>query len=155
VTTSAMPMLFTPSPELGAVDAIAIAEEVARRRVIGERLADLLRSPCGRRGIGDVEVHDLAAMLQQDHEHVEQTEGRRPHDEEVNGGKVGDVVLEERSPSLRGSGIEDQALRRFQESCFLSQSPELVLDALEPLGDRRGIETLFWGRHDRCDPRPR
>jgi hypothetical protein len=94
-------------------------------------------------------------MLQQDHEHVEQTEGRRPHDEEVNGGKVGDVVLEERSPSLRGWGIEDQALRRFQESCFLSQSPELVLDALEPLGDRRGIETLFWGRHDRCDPRPR
>src|SRR6267143_581650 len=41
-------------------------------------------------------------MLQQDHEHVEQTEGRRRHDEEVNGGKVGDVVLEERSPSLRG-----------------------------------------------------
>ncbi len=48
-----------------------------------------------------VKVHDLAAMLQQDHEHVEQTEGRRRHDEEVDGDKVGDVVLEERSPGLR------------------------------------------------------
>src|SRR5467141_2491689 len=58
--------------------------------------------PCGASHIMLVEVHDLAAMLQQDHEHVEQTEGRRRHDEEVNGGKVADVVLEERSPSLRG-----------------------------------------------------
>ncbi len=55
-----------PSPELGTVDVVAIAEEVARRRVTGERLDDLLRSPGGTGGIGDVEVHDLAAMMQQD-----------------------------------------------------------------------------------------
>src|SRR5712664_8349 len=41
-------------------------------------------------------------MMQQDDEHVEQTEGRRRHDEEVDGDKVQDVVLEERSPGLRG-----------------------------------------------------
>ena len=41
-----------PSPELVAVDAVTNPEEVARRRVIGERLDDLLRSPCGRRRIG-------------------------------------------------------------------------------------------------------
>ncbi len=40
---------FHASPELVAVDAIAIAEEVAGRRVIGERLDDLLGSPCGGR----------------------------------------------------------------------------------------------------------
>ncbi len=40
---------FHPSPELVALDAIAIAEEVVGRRVIGERLDDLLRSPCGGR----------------------------------------------------------------------------------------------------------
>ncbi len=37
-------------------------------------------------------------MLQQDHEHVEETEGRSRHDEEVDGDEVKDVVLEERSP---------------------------------------------------------
>src|SRR5438270_6729257 len=72
-----------PSPELVTVDAVTIPEEVARRRVIGERLDDLLRSPCGRRRIGYVEVHDLAAMMLQDHEHVEHAKGRRRHHEEV------------------------------------------------------------------------
>ena len=48
-----------PLPKLGAVDAVAIAEQVAGRRVTGERLDDLLRSPGGRGAIGDVEVYDL------------------------------------------------------------------------------------------------
>src|SRR6267143_2731988 len=58
--------------------------------------------PCGASHIMLVEVHDLAAMLQQDHEHVEQTKGCRRHDEEVDRDKVGEVVVEERSPGLRG-----------------------------------------------------
>ena len=33
-----------PSPKLAAVDAVAIAEEVTRRRVIRKRLDDLLRA---------------------------------------------------------------------------------------------------------------
>ncbi len=48
------------SPELATVDAVAIPQ----RRVIGECLDDLLRSPGGSGGIGDVEVHDLSAMMQ-------------------------------------------------------------------------------------------
>src|ERR1700737_3781266 len=39
-----------PSAELATVDAVAIAEEVARRRVIGEGLDDLLRGPRGSGG---------------------------------------------------------------------------------------------------------
>src|SRR5713226_2362439 len=39
--------------------------------------------------------------MQQDDEHVEQTEGRRRHNEEVDRGEIGDVVLKEGSPSLR------------------------------------------------------
>ena len=81
---------------------VAIAQEVAWRRVMGERLDDLLRSPGGSGGIGYVEVRDLSAMMQQYHEHVEHPEGRRRHDEEVDGDEVGEVVLEERSPGLRG-----------------------------------------------------
>src|SRR2546425_1030606 len=57
--------------------------------------------PCGASHIMLVEVHDLAAMMQQDHEHVEHSEGGSRHDKEVDGNEVGEVVLEERAPSLR------------------------------------------------------
>src|SRR6267143_6622273 len=91
-----------PSPKLAAVDAVAIAEEIARRRVIRERFDDLLHRPRGSGGIGDVEVQDLPAMMQQDHEDVEHAKGRGWHDEEVDRDEVGDVVLEEGAPRLRG-----------------------------------------------------
>jgi hypothetical protein len=72
-----------PSSKLTAVNAVAIAKEIARRRVIGECLDELLSGPGGGRGISDVEVRDLAAMMQQDHEHVEHAKGHGRHDEEV------------------------------------------------------------------------
>src|SRR6266478_5019646 len=40
--------------------------------------------------------------MQQDDEHVEHTEGRCRHYEEVDRSKIGDVILKEGSPSLRG-----------------------------------------------------
>ena len=41
-------------------------------------------------------------MMLEDHEHVENSEGRGRHDEEVNRDEVGEVILEERAPGLRG-----------------------------------------------------
>jgi hypothetical protein len=93
---------FRAPPELVAVNAVAIAKKVARRRVAGESLDDLLRRPGGSGGIGDVKVHDLPAMMQQDHQDVEHAKGRGWHDEEVDRDEVGEVVLEERAPGLRG-----------------------------------------------------
>ena len=58
--------------------------------------------PCGASHIMLVEVHDLAAMMQQDHEHVENAKGRGRHDEEVDRDEVGEMVPEERAPRLRG-----------------------------------------------------
>src|SRR5467141_4126159 len=49
-----------PSPKLAAVDAVAIAEEIARRRVIGERLDELLGGPGGGREIGQDSMKWLA-----------------------------------------------------------------------------------------------
>ncbi len=49
-----------PSPKLAAVDAVAIAEEITRRRVIGERFDDLLRGPGGGGGIGQDSMMWLA-----------------------------------------------------------------------------------------------
>ena len=97
-----MPISSHPSSEWVAVGAITIAQEIARCRVIGECLDDLLCSPGCRRGLGDVEVHDSAAVVQQNHEHVEDSERRGRHDEEVDGGEVGDMVLEESAPGLGG-----------------------------------------------------
>jgi len=90
-----------PSAKLGAIDAVVIAEQIAGRRIIGERLDDL---PCGSEGGWETrhtEVHNSAAWMEQDDEHVEHTAGRRRHHEEVDRGEIGDVVLKEGSPSLR------------------------------------------------------
>jgi len=110
-----------PSPKLAAVDAVSIAEEVARRRVIGERFDNLLRRPGGSGGIGDVEVHDLPAMMQQDHEYVEDPEGRGRYDEEVDGDEIGEVVLEERVPGLRGYGFGRRGMSRATVRCETSR----------------------------------
>src|SRR6266478_7743168 len=58
--------------------------------------------PCGASHIMLVEVHDLAAMLQRDHENVQHSKGRGRYDEEVDGDEVGEVGLKERAPGLRG-----------------------------------------------------
>src|SRR5262249_7185287 len=91
-----------PSPKLAAIDVVGIAQKVAWGGVIGECLDDLLRRPGGSGGIGSVEVYDSSALMQEDHKHVEHAEGRRRHDEEVDGDEVGEVVLKERAPGLRG-----------------------------------------------------
>jgi hypothetical protein len=49
-----------PSSKLAAVDAVAIAKEIARRRVIGERLDELLSGPGGSRGISEDSMKWLA-----------------------------------------------------------------------------------------------
>ena len=67
-----------------------------------EGFDDLLRGPGGGGRLGDVEVRDSAAVMKQDHEHIEHAERHGGYDEEVDGGEIGNVVLEERSPGLGG-----------------------------------------------------
>src|SRR5258707_9061056 len=55
-----------PSAKLGAIDAVAIAQHVAGRRIIGERLDDLSRGPGGGWGIRHIEKHDSACMQHDD-----------------------------------------------------------------------------------------
>jgi len=58
--------------------------------------------PCGASHIMLVKVHELAALMEEDYEHVEHAERRRGHDEEVDRDKIGDVIFEEGPPGLRG-----------------------------------------------------
>src|SRR5258705_4894400 len=69
---------------------------------MGKGLSDLLCRPRSGRGDAHVEVHDLAAVMKQDHEHVEHAKRHRGHNEEVDGDEISDVVLEEGSPGPRG-----------------------------------------------------
>src|SRR5712664_4208217 len=102
--------------------------------------------PCGASHIMLVEVHDLAAMLQQDYEYVEHTEGCRRYNEEVDGDKVGEVVLEERSPGLRRllrstrHETRNRALRNLKAE--LEQFTMDARRAPERIAERHGANEL-------------
>ena len=92
---------LNPPSERIAIDSIAIAEEVPGSGVLRERLEDLPGRPGRGRCACHVEVDDLAPMVQQHHEHEEDTERRGGHNEEVDGNQVGNVIGKEGPPRLR------------------------------------------------------
>ena len=101
---------FTDSHALHAVltrvtvDVVAIAEQIGWRRVVRERLDDLLGGP-GRGGmLRHVEGPDAPPMVGEDDEDEQDTEAGGGHGEEVDRDHVGDMVSEERAPGLRGLG---------------------------------------------------
>jgi len=69
-----------------------------------------LRRPRSSRGVGHVEMHDLAAVMKQDHEHIKHAK-RHPMGttKKVDGDQIGEVVLEEGSPGPRG-GFERRGM---------------------------------------------
>src|SRR6266436_4762889 len=82
--------------------------------------------------------------MQQDDEHVEHTEGRCRHYEEVDRSKIGDVILKEGSPSLRGRlratrhETGNGPLREFEP-----ELEQLTVDARrapERIGERHGAD---------------
>src|SRR2546425_13087046 len=97
---------------------------------MGKGFNDLLCRPRSGRGVAHVEVYDLAAVMKQDHEHVEHAKRHRGHHEEVDGDEISDVVLEEGSPGLRG---RVQATRHERTNRALwnveTELEELAMDA--------------------------
>ena len=85
-----------------AVDAVAVADQIARRRIEGERFANLLADPSCCWMTRDVEMDNLAALVPQHDEAVEQLVGRSRHDKEVDRRQSSDVVLEKGAPGWRG-----------------------------------------------------
>jgi hypothetical protein len=91
-------------PERLAIDAVAIAEQVLRRGLIGEGVDDLLGGPgCGGM-LGDVEMDDTPAVVGEHDEDEEDAEPSGGHSKEIDGDQVPDMVGEERPPGLRGLG---------------------------------------------------
>src|SRR3979411_1882855 len=86
----------------GAVDPIAIADEVARSLIPRKGLRYLTCNPFGRRICCDVDPDEVSAAEPDDDEGIEQVETESWNNEQVHGGNVWRVVMQEGPPSLAG-----------------------------------------------------
>src|SRR5216683_2612722 len=85
-----------------AIDPVAIADEVVRSLIPGKCLRYLTCNPFGR-GIGcDVDPDEVSAAEPDDDEGIEQVEADRWNNEQVHGGNVWRVVMQEGPPFLAG-----------------------------------------------------
>ena len=84
-----------------AIDSIAIALQVARRRVIRKRLDDLLGAPLGRWIGRDIEMHDATPLDFEHDEDIEHAKGGGRHGEEVDRDQFAQMVLQKRLPRRR------------------------------------------------------
>ena len=89
-----------PIDELGAVNSIAIAQKIFRRRFERECLDDLLCGSAGRGSLRDGKAPDLPAAVSQDDKAEKYPERRRRHGEEIDRDDLRGVIAQERRPSL-------------------------------------------------------
>ena len=84
-----------------AVDAFAIAKEKTWCFLVPAGVDDLLRSPLGVGIRSDVEMNDLSPIVPEHDENVQHPKCSRRHGKEIARDDVWNVIIEERSPSLR------------------------------------------------------
>src|SRR6202163_495729 len=83
-----------------AIDMVAIADEVVRSLIPGKCLRYLTCNPFGRGICCDVDPDEVSAAEPDDDEGVEQVEANGRDNEQVHGGNVRRVVMQEGPPSL-------------------------------------------------------
>ena len=86
--------------EVVTVDVIAIADQKTWNRLVREGIDDLLAGPFGVGIRGDTEVNDAPPVMAEHKEDVQDTKRDSGNSEEVAGGDIGNVIGQERSPSL-------------------------------------------------------
>jgi len=90
---------------VGREDRIPIEDQVPRRRVERERLAELLDDPRRRGVLGRLEPNDASSAMRDHEPDAEDAERHRRNDEEVHGGDSVAVVVEEHQPALQRVGL--------------------------------------------------
>src|ERR1035438_6984961 len=90
------------SGEVVAKGSIPISQQIAWRRVPGERIAKLLGGPFRSRMSRDVEVQYPPPLMGEHQEYVQNLEADGWHGEEVDRDKLLDVVVEKCPPGLAG-----------------------------------------------------
>ena len=118
-----------------AVYLVAVAHHVLGRRVPRKSLDHPLRGPLGSRVLG---VDNLAPLVSQDKDYLENPKRCRGHGEEINRGKLRDMVVEECSPCLgRRLAVTDDVLgdgllgddntEQLEFAVYARRAPEWVL----------------------------
>jgi hypothetical protein len=87
-------------PKFTAVNAIPITEQVSWCGLEGEGFDNLLGGPLGCRMFGHIEMHDATSFVGQHDEDIENTKRGGGDGEEINGDKVGEVIVEKGPPRL-------------------------------------------------------
>src|ERR1700732_1098799 len=85
-----------------AIDPIPIADEVTRSLIPRKCLRYLTCNPFGRGICCDVDPDQVSAVEPDDHEGIEQVETDSWNNEQVHGGNVWRVVMQEGPPALAG-----------------------------------------------------
>src|SRR5216684_7149601 len=85
-----------------AIDPVPIADEVARSLIPRKCLRDLTCNPFCRRICCDVDLDEISAIQPHDDEGIEQVETDSRNNEQVHGGNVGRVIMQEGSRSWLG-----------------------------------------------------
>src|SRR5258707_8375589 len=85
-----------------AIDLVAIADEVVRSLMPRKRLRYLTCNPFCRRIYCDVDPDEVSAAEPDDDEAIEQVETDSWNNEQVHGGNIRRVVMQEGPPSLAG-----------------------------------------------------
>src|SRR5207253_7527182 len=113
-----------------AIDAIPIADHVARRLSPRESFGDLACDPVrGRMGC-DVDPDEVSAGQPNDDKGIEQVEANGRNNEQVHGGDVRRVVTQEGAPALRRrSASLDHVLRDARLSDLKAELEQLAMDA--------------------------
>ena len=117
--------VFIPAMVVAHVckDRIAIVEEIPRRLVLRKDIPKLLRRPRRCWTLGDRHVGDSSTVMRDDHEHEQQSERDRRHDEEVGGHDLARVIGEEGPPRLgRWTGMPSQV---FGDGGLTDRDPQL------------------------------
>ena len=86
--------------KLSSIAAVAVAQQVSRSAIPRERIEQLMCYPFRRRICGHGEVDDASPVMGEDHEYKQQTERSSWNHEEVGGGQILHVILEECPPGL-------------------------------------------------------
>src|SRR3982074_1767981 len=126
-----------------AIDPVAIADEVVRSLIPRKCLRDLTCNPFRRRICCDVDPDEVSAVEPDDGEGIEQVETESWNNEQVHGGNVWRVVMQEGPPSLAGRSppfdhvLGDARLRDLkpeleQFTVDARRAPKRIFDADPP-----------------------
>src|SRR5215472_1781040 len=94
--------LFHLLGEFGTEDAVAVAQQIARRAVPRKSLPQLLRGPFRGWMSGDAKMQNAPPLMRQHQEHVEHREPDGRYRKEVDRNHGLEVVLKEGSPDFGG-----------------------------------------------------